>query len=167
LRHALTSNWPTYLSFLLSFYIVAIYWMRHRQLMRSVVTIHAALIRDTLVLLLTVAAMPFVSNLLGRYGSLPSAVATYSAVNALALVALLTLSYDIRRLGLTASANEPEFVDDFSRRWQTWMTLAVFLICVPAAYLVGHHAPYLLLLLALPDRVISVRKLIARRTSRD
>jgi hypothetical protein len=41
--------------------------------MRSVVMTRPALIRDTLALLLLVAAMPFPASLLGRYGSEPIA----------------------------------------------------------------------------------------------
>jgi hypothetical protein len=64
LRHALAANADSYWSFLLTFYVVANYWKRHRRLMRSVVTTHPALIRDTLALLLFVAAMPFPASLL-------------------------------------------------------------------------------------------------------
>jgi TMEM175 potassium channel family protein len=44
LRHALSKNTASYLSFLVSFYVVANYWNRHRRLMRSVVTTHPRLI---------------------------------------------------------------------------------------------------------------------------
>jgi uncharacterized membrane protein len=56
LQHALRHQVPNYLSFLISFYVVASYWRRHRRLMRSV---DSALIDQTVLLLLLVAAMPF------------------------------------------------------------------------------------------------------------
>ncbi len=62
LRHALAANNASYLSFLLTFYVVAGYWRQHRRLLRSVVTTHSALIRDTLALLLFVAAIALSSQ---------------------------------------------------------------------------------------------------------
>lgn len=54
--------------------------------MRSVRTTHPALIRDTLVLLLIVATMPFLASLLGQHGNLPISLAVYGAANALATI---------------------------------------------------------------------------------
>ena len=59
LRHALAANADSYWSFLLTFYVVAGYWRQPRRLLRSVVTTHPALIRDTLALLLFVAVCRF------------------------------------------------------------------------------------------------------------
>jgi uncharacterized membrane protein len=59
LQHALRHQVPNYLSFLISFCVVASYWRRHRRLMRSVEIIDSALIDQTVLLLLLVAAMPF------------------------------------------------------------------------------------------------------------
>lgn len=160
LRHYLTHHASSYLSFLLSFYIVANYWMRHRRLMRSVVTIHPALIRETLILLLLVAAMPFPAGLLGSYGSLPSSLALYGALNVLAVLTLLLLSYDVQRLDLV---DDGATADDYAHRWQSWLTLGVFALCIPAGYVLGSHGPYVLLLLSIPARLTVVRRLFGRR----
>ncbi len=104
LRHHLAANNASYLSFLLTFYVVAGYWRQHRRLLRSVVTTHPALIRDTLALLLFVAAMPFPASLLGRYGSEPISLAIYGAVNALATLSLIVTSADVRQ----ARASRPQ-----------------------------------------------------------
>jgi uncharacterized membrane protein len=163
LRHALAMNSDSYLSFLLSFYVIAVLWMRHRRLMRSVVTLHPVMVRDTLVLLLVVAAMPFFTSLLGRYGSVPIALALYAGANVISSGTIMLLSHDINRLGLTDTDASP---DDYTRRWQSWYTLGVFAICIPAGYVIGgHHAPYLLILLAVPDRVLMVGRLFRRRRS--
>ncbi len=150
----------SYLSFAVSFYVVATYWIRHRQLMRSVVTSHPVLIRDTLLLLLIVAAMPFFAGLLGRYGSQPIALALYAAANVLALLSLMALNHDVERLGLTGDA-EP---DDYAHRAQTWLTLAVFALTIPAAFLLRRHGPWFLILLAVPNRFASLRRLFTRRS---
>ena len=97
LMHALAQHSDRYGSFLLSFYVISIYWGAHRRLMRSVVTFDPSLVRDTIFLLLLVAAMPFPASLLGQYGGTPFAVALYGAFNALATLALILLTYDVRR----------------------------------------------------------------------
>jgi len=56
LIHALAQNTDSYWSFILSFYIIAIYWGGHRRLMRSVTVFTPNLARDTVFLLLLVAA---------------------------------------------------------------------------------------------------------------
>lgn len=157
LRHALSANAGTYGAFLLTFYVIAGYWTRHRRLMRSVVTTHPTLIRDTLVLLLLVAAMPFPASLLGRYGSEGTALALYGAANALATLTLIVLSSDVRRLQLSDGPLSAR--DDYAHRWSSWLNLIVFLLCLPAGYVLGHHGPYVLLLLAIPAPLVWTRRI--------
>src|ERR1700722_5058222 len=109
LRRALSHNTAAYLSFLVSFYVVANYWNRHRRLMRSVVKTHSSLIRHTIFLLLIVAAMPFLASLLGQYGGTPISLALYGAFNAAAVLTLLVLRRDIEHFHLhrpAPAANE-------------------------------------------------------------
>lgn len=161
LRDALAANADSYWSFLLTFYIIAAYWRRHRQLMRSVVRTHPALIRDTLVLLLIVAAMPFPASLLGRYGGEPIALALYGAVSALGTLSLIVMSADVRRLEL--AGREPSATDGYGRRQWGWLNLVVFLLCIPAGYVLGGKGPYVLLLLAIPDVVNWARRIARHR----
>ena len=97
LIHALALHTDSYWSFLLSFYVIAIYWGGHRRLMRSVTVFNPNLVRDTAFLLLIVAAMPFPTSVLGKYGGTAFALALYGAINALATLALILLTYDVRR----------------------------------------------------------------------
>ena len=106
LIHALAQHTDSYWSFLLSFYVIAIYWGGHRRLMRSVVVFNPNLVRDTVFLLLIVAAMPFPTSLLGQYGGTPFALALYGAFNALATLALILLTHDVRRCDPAARSAE-------------------------------------------------------------
>jgi uncharacterized membrane protein len=65
--------------------------------MRSVTTAHPILIRDTLMLLLLVAVMPFPASLLGRYGGEPISLAVYGGVNALATATIILMRWDVER----------------------------------------------------------------------
>jgi len=147
LRHALAHNTDSYLSFLVSFYVVANYWNRHRRLMRSVVTTHSNLIRHTISLLLIVAAMPFLANLLGQYGGTPISLALYGAFNAAATVTLLILRRDIDHFHLERPA---PVANEARPGWEPLHNLVVFLLCIPAGYVLGHNGPWVLVLLAVP-----------------
>ena len=160
LRHALAANADSYWSFLLTFYVVAGYWRQHRRLLRSVVTTHPALIRDTLALLLLVAVMPFPASLLGRYGSEPISLAVYGAVNAVATLSLIVTSVDVRRLHLYD--HDLRAPDDYARS-RGWLNFAVFVLCIPAGYVLGGKGPYVFLLLAVPEVMALVRRITRRR----
>jgi uncharacterized membrane protein len=160
LRHALAQNTATYWSFLLTFYVIAVYWGEHRRLMRSVVATHPTLIRDTIFLLLIVAAMPFPASLLGRYGGTPFALSLYGAANALATIATMVLAHDVRVHSLAGRDTDPSRGN--SRQWQNWLNLAVFLLCIPAGYVVGDNGPFVLVLLVVPNRPPMLNKLAHR-----
>jgi uncharacterized membrane protein len=160
LARALADNASNFGTYILSFYVVGLYWVRHRRLMRSVVRFHDVLARDTIVLLLIVAAMPFPASLLARYGTTPVALAVYGAVNAAATLMLLLLSHDVRRLDLQdhLATHRP----DHFQRWLGFYTLAVFLICIPAAFVLGRHGPWVLTLVAVPNLIAGARKITLR-----
>jgi uncharacterized membrane protein len=160
LMHALAQHTDTYWTFLLSFYVIAIYWGGHRRLMRSVVVFTPNLVRDTVFLLLIVAVMPFPTSLLSQYGGTPFALALYGAINALATLALIALTYDVRRADRVArGAQTPA---DEVAAWEGWLNLAVFLLCIPAGYLFGSNGPYVLLLLVLTNRLPLLKRLALR-----
>jgi uncharacterized membrane protein len=160
LIHALAQNTDSYWSFLLSFYVIAIYWGGHRRLMRSVVVFNASLVRDTVFLLLIVAALPFPTSVLGKYGGTPFALALYGAFNALATIALILLTFDVRRADRVA--RNAETPADRVAAWEGWLNLVVFLLCIPAGYLFGSNGPYVLLLLVLTNRLPLLRRLAHR-----
>ena len=167
LGHALAANADSYWSFLLTFYVVARYWGRHRQLMRWAVRAHAAVVRDTLVLLLLVAAMPFPASLLGRYGGNAVSLLLYGAINALATLTLMVMSRDVQRLRL--ADREPSGDEDYAHSRQAWLSLVTFILCMPAGYVLGSGGPFVFLLLAVPERVSLGRWLwrTARRRATD
>jgi len=160
LMHALAQHSASYWAFLLSFYVIALYWGAHRRLMRSATVAHPAVVRDTIFLLVVVAVMPFPTGLLGRYGSTPFAFVLYAAANALATLALIVLTYDVRRCDPAREAVETPA--DNVALLAGWVNLGVFLICIPGAYLLGPNGPFLLLLLLVTNRLMGLRKLAER-----
>jgi uncharacterized membrane protein len=160
LIHGLSMGSASYWSFVLSFYVIATYWAAHRRLLRSVTAISAALIRYTIFLLLIVAAMPFPTSLLGQFGSTPFALALYGAINVLAQAALIALTYEVRRSGL--SGHRVVTREDNRNLLAGWLNLGVFLLCIPAGYLFGHNGPFILLLLVPTTRLDRLQNLTGR-----
>jgi uncharacterized membrane protein len=160
LIHALAQHTDSYWSFILSFYVIALYWGGHRRLMRSVVVFNPNLVRDTVFLLLIVAALPFPTSVLGQYGGTAFAVALYGAFNALATAALIHLTYDVRRAD--RGARNAETPADKLAVSEGWLNLVVFLLCIPAGYLLGGNGPYVFLLL-IPTNQLPRLKTLAHR----
>ncbi|MEP6561168.1 MAG: TMEM175 family protein [Nakamurella sp.] len=160
LRHILVENIPSYLSFLLSFYVVATYWIRHRQVMKSVATTHPKINRDTLVLLLLVAAMPFPASLLGQYASDGTSLAVYGLFNLLATLMIIQLTHDVRNLRLTTNRSDLSATSDQSL--ENWGNAVVFLLCIPAGYIFGGKGSLVLILLFVAGHGPSVRRRLVR-----
>ncbi len=146
LLHALGAEVPSIVTYLLSFYVVASYWMTHHRLMRSVSVTHPRLQIHTLMLLTLVAALPFPSGLLARYASTPVALSVYGVVNVLASLVLLWLRHDVRTYGLSTGSTD----DDarFRTGWVGWGRVVVFALCIPAGFVLGGKGPWVLALLA-------------------
>ncbi|MFI5754758.1 TMEM175 family protein [Streptomyces sp. NPDC051569] len=134
LEHALAEQGPHYVSFLLSFYVIAIYWRRQHAEMRTIHTIRTELVRLTMFLLLMVSSLPFAAGLLGAYGGESGiAVAVYSGVNVLAVGTLLLIRYETRRHRL-ASDTRPT-----PGSHELWFDLVALLLAAPSGYLLPGH----------------------------
>jgi uncharacterized membrane protein len=141
-RHALGDQWRSYLAFVVSFYVVAYYWVSHRRALRHVRTLTNAITTRTLLVLLLVAAVPFPASVLANYGSEPSSLAFYAAFNLAAGGALLRVLAAVPRTPIVIAERARLLADG-----------VVFALCIPAAYALEGNAPFLLLLLAVSGRV--------------
>jgi hypothetical protein len=128
--------------------------------MRSVTTTHPRLLRHTLPLLLVVAAMPFPTSLLGRYASVPIALALYG-VNVLGCCCCGCATTS------SPSGWPPHRWIRTWRRfgWELRGNLVVFLLCIPAGYVLGGKGPYVLALLFFSNRAAPARRRWQRRGS--
>jgi len=78
LLHALNEASPLIGVYLLSFWIVAQYWIAHRRLYAMVARTDRRLTLLNLLMLVLVAGMPFPSSVMGEHGDLPVAVILYA-----------------------------------------------------------------------------------------
>jgi len=103
---------PKVLSYVISFLVVAVYWMAHHRAFRPIRGYDGALLWLNFLFLMTISFLPFPTSLLGEYGEQQLPVVIY-AVNVSAASLLLTAIswYATRRDRLTA----PDLVEGRAR----------------------------------------------------
>jgi uncharacterized membrane protein len=123
---------PSYISYLISFVVISMYWYSHHRLFRYVRRWDAWLITLNLGALLFVAVMPFPTAIMGRYGDQTLAVVIYAAtLGTTGLFIWLIWWYGIRRQLFTRSL-EQHAARQF--RWRAFLTPAVFFLSIPVAF---------------------------------
>lgn len=134
LRDALWHQSSAYLAFLLSFYVIALYWRRHHRLMRTVRSSDPALLRRTILLLLAISVMPFAAELIGTYGgSDPIAITVYALVNAVAGGALLLIDRELTVQPLSSDGRSSGMATGL------WCDVGAFLLAGPVAYALPNY----------------------------
>lgn len=63
---ALMAQWPSFLSFLISFLIITVVWFNHHEMFHHIKLVDYKLILYNTLLMLNIIVIPFVSSLLGR-----------------------------------------------------------------------------------------------------
>jgi uncharacterized membrane protein len=79
LPRSLSALGPQFLSFIISFFVIGIYWMSHHRYFRFIKRYDSGLIMLNLLFLLFIVLMPFVASLFGQYYYLPLAMSIYAA----------------------------------------------------------------------------------------
>ena len=99
LRHALRELWPSYVSYGLSFLVLAVYWVAHQAQLGWIARVDRAFTWISIVFLGCVAFVPFSASLLGEYRDEPTAVMFYGGNLLLVGVALFALWWYATRIG--------------------------------------------------------------------
>jgi uncharacterized membrane protein len=79
LPRSLSELGPRLMSFLISFFVIGIYWMSHHRYFRFIQRYDSGLIVLNLLFLLFIVLMPFVASLFGQYYDLPLGMSIYAA----------------------------------------------------------------------------------------
>jgi uncharacterized membrane protein len=102
---ALLSQWPTFLSYALSFLIIAIYWVNHRHVVRYAVRVSAPLIWANMLVLFTISLIPLATAWLGGHLAAPVPNIVYGLVLIAGALSFLLLSEIVYR----QNRGHPEF----------------------------------------------------------
>ena len=145
---------PVFLSYILSFTYVGIYWNNHHHLLHSTKHVSAGILWANLHLLFWLSLFPFATAWMGENHAAPAPTAAYGLVLLMAAIAYYVLqSAIIARQGrnsLLASA--------LGRDWKGKLSPALYLTAIPLAFVSpwianGVYA-FVALLWLIPDRRI-------------
>lgn len=89
-----------YLSYIISFAVIALLWVRHHRLFRALSRIDGRITGLNLAYLGFVAFLPFPTHILGVYGDLPAAVILYAGTVAILGLLAGLIRVHVRRAGL-------------------------------------------------------------------
>src|ERR1700736_56227 len=94
---SLAGLWPTFFAYILSFAIIAIYWVNHHYLIHLVTRVDAVILWANMNLLFWISLIPWVTVYLGDNHALPFPVALYAAVSTAGAISFYMLRASIAR----------------------------------------------------------------------
>jgi len=127
----LLAQWPVFLSYFLSYLVVAIYWINHHRLFHIVPYVNNAVLWANNLLLFCLSLIPFATAYMGENQFRPFPTATYATLLLACSIAFLVLR--------TAINNELKHDDNYlvfrSQSLRKNLTsIALYALGVPAAY---------------------------------
>ena len=151
---------PVFMSYVLSFIYIGIYWNNHHHMLHTVTRVTGAILWANLHLLFWLSLFPFVTGWMGEnhYAAAPSAL--YGGVLLAAAIAYFILQQTI----IAEQGPESPLKAMLGRDWKGKLSPVVYLIGIASTFFVSWVAQALYVLIALvwlvPDRRIerSVRR---------
>ncbi len=127
---AITPLWPKFLSYIVSFVIVGIYWNNHHHMMHSVQRVSGGILWGNLHLLFWLSLLPFTSGWIGEnhFASLP--VAGYGFVLFMSAVAYFLL---VRAI-IAVHGTESEFAQRIGADWKGKVPLPAYALGIALAF---------------------------------
>jgi len=152
---------PVFISYGLSFLVVAIMWVNHHHLIHAIHGVTARLLWSNIYLLFWMSLVPFVTDYLGKNYREPLAVALYG----LDLVLCSSAFYLLRIILLEQDRNDPSLADYHAAvQRKNAFSAGLYLLSVPLAYL-SIYASFLIFALIPAMYFLPEKKLAASSTS--
>jgi len=142
--------WRDFFAYGISFAVIGRYWLVHHRFFATLVRYDRRLVTLNLVFLAFLVLIPFVSDVIGLYGEVATAVIAYAIVlAATAAMNWLIISYGMRR-GFVAPAKRREMESFAGIRGL--LVVAVFMISIPIALIspLASQITWLLIFLVRP-----------------
>ncbi len=145
---------PVFLSYLLSFVFVGIYWNNHHHLLQAARQVNGAVLWANIHLLFWLSLVPFVTNWLGENGFQAWPVALYGIVLLMAGLAYFLLS----RALVALHGQDSVLAEAVGNDLKGYISLACYTLAVPLAFINATLACGLYVVVAvmwlIPDRRI-------------
>lgn len=153
--NALENLWPVFLSYVVSFMMLGIYWGNHHHLIHSIKEVNGSIMWANLHLLFWLSLIPFASGWMGENHFEPKTLAVYALLLNLCGVAY----YILLKVIQSCNRNNEIFrvvLEKQSRKGM--LSMVLYIIAIPAAFLHEAIAGTLIILVAIlwlmPDRNI-------------
>jgi uncharacterized membrane protein len=151
---ALRPLWPVFLSYVLSFIYVGIYWNNHHHLFHSAQRVSAAILWANLHLLFWLSLLPFATGWVGENHFAATPTAVYGFVLLMAGVAYFLLQSAI----IARHGRESLLAAAVGADWKGKMSMVIYLCAIPLAFVSPWIANGLYVVVAgvwlIPDRRI-------------
>jgi uncharacterized membrane protein len=155
LLHALTHDVGLYVGFIVSFYMVARFWVSHHSLSLVLRKADPTFVTLNLMFLACIVFVPFPAELLGVYPDTTTAVVFYAA----ALVVTSVMAALLWHVAFVRGLTDPKAGDVRGEAFtRTAMTAVVFGASIPIAFVNTSVAKELWILLAVAPFVIARRR---------
>ena len=158
---ALKPMLPHLLSYVLSFIYLGIYWNNHHHLFQAAEEVSGRILWANLHLLFWLSLLPFTTDWVGENRLAPTPTAVYGFVLLMAAVAY----YILERIIVTKEGRGSVLASAVGRDWKGKLSLVLYLIAIPLAFVNSWIAGGLYVLVALlwfiPDPRIE-RELVKR-----
>ena len=140
---SLAKMWPTFFAYVLSFVIIAIYWVNHHHLIHLVNRVDSIILWANMNLLFWISLIPWVTVYLGDNHALPFPVALYAAVSIAGAV-----SFFLLRASIARHHHESEFKRlNKKMARKNLIAILIYIAAIPVAFI---YTPLALVLIALP-----------------
>jgi uncharacterized membrane protein len=151
---ALAEVWPTFLSYVLSFAYVAIYWNNHHHMMHTVERVNGAILWANIVLLFCLSLLPFTTAWLGETHGAKWPTAVYGV----SLLAPALAYFTLQSLIIRAHGPDHVLKRAIGRDWKGIASPLLYIVGTAAAFLDPRIAQAFFVAVALlwlaPDRRI-------------
>ncbi len=151
---ALAPLLPVFLSYVLSFVYLGIYWNNHHHMLYVTQRVTGGVLWANLHLLFWLSLVPFVTGWMGENRFAPAPTAVYGVVLLMAAIAYMIL----QRAILTAEGGRSVLATALGADWKGKLSPVAYVVAIPAAFLSQWISGALYVLVALvwlvPDRRI-------------
>ena len=151
---ALGAQWPVFLSYVLSFIYVGIYWNNHHHLLHAVSSVTGGMLWANLHLLFWLSLFPFATGWMGENHFAPTPSAVYGGVLLMAALSWVILQVAIMR----AQGQDGVLRRALGKDWKGHLSPVLYLTGVISSFFVPYLAQAMYLIAALiwlvPDRRI-------------
>ncbi|MBC7875205.1 MAG: DUF1211 domain-containing protein [Ferruginibacter sp.] len=153
--HALEELWPVFLSYIVSFIMLGIYWGNHHHLLHTIKEVKGGILWANLHLLFWLSLMPFVTAWMGENHFKANTVAVYAVLADLCGVAYFILLVNIKK----CNPGNPAMLDVLQKQSKKGIISCIlYSAAIPAAFLHTAVAGALIIIVAvmwlIPDRNI-------------